>query len=219
MCIRKLQCSGHWITEVLVLNLWPVRVALYLGPRVFRSAYSRCWGPNHREISESSSEYYNTSHWTPSQRNKAGVVLTENESTKGTCLHFFCQLNTFIVRDKKGTVGKIEILFVTGCWSKCVQNTEWGACNWQEVSWFVHGPRSNSGDSTSIYFLNIPLQGLTFVHLTSVISNGTEKHQTKPFMGRNKGLFGNQPAKAISQAGREAKSKMAEKDADFMTAG
>ena len=85
-------------------NLWPERVALYLGPRVFRSACSWCWGPNHREIGEASSELCNTSHRTPSQRNKAGVVLTEDEATEVTCLHFFCQPNTFIVRAKKGNL-------------------------------------------------------------------------------------------------------------------
>lgn len=39
----------------------------------------------------------------------------------------------------------------------------------------------------------------------SIISNVQKNDQTKPFVGRNKGLFGNQTAKAISQAGREAK--------------
>lgn len=53
--------------------------------------------------------------------------------------------------------------------------------------------------------LNILLQGLIFVHLMCIISNVQKNDQTKPFMGRNKGLFGNQTAKAISQAGREAK--------------
>lgn len=118
MCCRKLQCSGHWITEVLVSPeplAWGA--ALYLGPRVFRSACSWSWGPNHREIDESSSELCNTSHRTPSQRNKAWVVLTENEATEVTCLHFFCQPNIFNCQDQEGKCWQNRNLFVTECQS------------------------------------------------------------------------------------------------------
>lgn len=152
-------------------SLWPERVALYLGPRVFRSACSWSWGPNHREIDESSSELCNTSHRTPSQRNKAWVVLTENEATEVTCLHFFCQPNTFNCQDQEGKCWKNRNLFVTECQPSVSRILN----GMPAADKKHHGPSPNSGDSTSICVLNIPLQEPTFVHLMSIVSNGTEK--------------------------------------------